>query len=152
MRKVIAVLALFLLDGCGGSSPSAPAPVPTPAPTPVPTFSGVYSGSMTFTGGGLNAVPVPATTTVTQTGTTIALSDLTLSGPFTGTIGLGSTTLNGNSFDGQSSYTSGGCGVVTSKFVGHFAGNLMNLTVTLTPPKVTGNCPVLDIRGELSRP
>lgn len=103
---------------------------------------GTYRGTMTFTGGGVNAVPIQASTTVTHTGTTVSLSDLDVTSPFSGSFGLGNTTLNGNSFDGTSSYASGGCGVVTSRFVGHFAGNLMKPHGHAHAP-----CGVRDLRG-----
>ena len=151
MKKLIAVLAVLALGACGGSSSNSPTTLPTPAPTPTPSASGTYAGTMTFTGNGLNAVPVTGNTTVTQTGSSLAFSNLVLSGIINLSLGLGSTTLNGNAFDGQGSYSSAGCGVVTSHFVGHFAGNLMNLTVTLTPEKHGGGCGVYDIRGEMSR-
>ncbi|HET7292841.1 MAG TPA: hypothetical protein VFM88_10470 [Vicinamibacteria bacterium] len=152
MKRLMVLAALSglgLLGACGGSdSPSAPTPPTTTLP---PSFSGTYRGTMTFTGGGFNAAPIQASTTVTHTGTTLALSDMTITSPFSGSFGLGSAVLNGNSFDGTNSYSSGGCGIVTSRYVGHFAGNLMNLTVTLTPAVRSRDCFVIDIRGELSR-
>lgn len=149
-RAVLAVLVALGVPACGGGggSPSAPTPPTTTLPV---SYSGSYRGTMTFTGGGTNAVPIQANVTVTHTGTTVEFSNLAVTSPFNGEFGLGSATLNGNSFDGTNGYPSGGCGTVTSRYVGHFAGTLMNLTLTLTPAVRSKNCVVLDIRGELSR-
>jgi hypothetical protein len=145
IRKVlVAALVVLPLVACGGGdSPSAPS-VPAPTPTPAPQYGGTYKGAMTYTGGGLNGFPITGTVTVTQTGNSLTLSSLTTSlGP---SFGLGTAPLNGSSFDGTSSYSSSGCGVVVSRYVGRFAGDLMNRTTTLV-----STCGTVDIRGELTR-
>jgi hypothetical protein len=147
IRKVlVAALVVLPLVACGGSdSPSAPS-VPAPAPTPAPQYGGTYRGAMTYTGGGLNGFPITGTVTVTQTGSSLTLSSITTSLGSSYSYGLGTAPLTGSSFDGTSSYSSSGCGVVVSHYVGRFAGDLMNLTTTLV-----STCGTVDIRGELTR-
>ncbi len=145
IRKVlVAALVVLPLVACGGSdSPSAPS-VPVPTPTPAPQYGGTYKGAMTYTGGGLNGFPITGTVTVTQTGSSLTLSSITTSLGIT--YGLGTAPLTGSSFEGTSSYSSSGCGVVVSHYVGRFAGDLMNLTTTLL-----STCGPVDIRGELTK-
>lgn len=149
---VLGMCLVAVLPSCGGSSSSTPTPVTTP-PTTVPTFAGAYSGTMLYNVAGLAEVRVNGRTTVTQNGNTIDLSNIVLtSGTTSITIVLGSAVLNGNAFTGAADYQSSGCGATHVVTSGRFAGNLMNLTATLTfaNANVQG-CARSEMRGELSR-
>jgi hypothetical protein len=111
---------------------------------------------MARTGGGAAAAPCSGRTVITQTGTTISLADLTITGCFPSAVTFGSAsgTLNGNSFTAAGAYQSAGCGVISSTWTGFFSGDarLLNLRVVLTPaPPDPGGCGVLQFLGEINR-
>jgi hypothetical protein len=150
MKRACAVLVLGLLAACGGdggsSSPTTPA---TPAPTPTPvTYNGTYTGtSMTYTGGG-GQLLISASTTITQSGSSLILGTLQITSPVSVSYGMGAAVLTGNTFDGTSQYQSSACGIVSNHYRGYFSGdgNLMNLTASMT-----SNCGNTEIRGEMRR-
>jgi hypothetical protein len=149
---VLGMCLTAVLPSCGKSSSSTPTPVTTP-PTTVPTFAGSYSGTMLYNVAGLAELRLSGRTTVTQNGNTIDFSNMVLtSGATSITILLGSAVLNGNAFTGTADYNSSGCGAAHVVTSGRFAGNLMNLTATLTfaNANVQG-CARSETRGELSR-
>lgn len=153
MRHALAVVSLLLLVGCGGGS-SSPTPVtPTPAPTPVPTFSGSYSGPMIENLAGQAEVRGTGSTRLTQNGSTIDFTPLVvvIPGLTTQSYQLGTAATTGNSFGGTSAYQSNGCDRVDVAWTGRFAGNLMNLTVILTPIGRGSACGRFEFRGELSK-
>jgi hypothetical protein len=134
---MIAVGILAVLAACGGgsSTPAAPAP-PPPTPTPAPNYSGTYtSNSMIFNLAGLAELRGTGRTTVTQNGNSLDFSRLEISNTVIGSTSyqLGNATLTGQTFTGASAYNSVGCDVINVTWDGRFAGNLMNLHVTLTP-------------------
>ena len=146
------------IGACGGSSPSGPSATSTPVPTPTPvSFSGTYSGNMAGTGNGVAAATCTGRTTVTQSGTTLTFSDLTVTTCVPSPLSVpGSTaTLSGLNFTGNTSYNSAGCGVVASAWTGLFSGDarLLNLRVVLTPgPTASSDCGgVLQFLGEIVR-
>lgn len=156
MRKLwlLALLAV-VLPSCGGSS-STPTPVtPAPTPTPVPSFTGTYtSSSMIFNLAGLAELRGTGRTTVTQNGNSLDFSRLEISNTVIGATSyqLGTATLVGQTFTGASSYNSSGCDVVNVTWDGRFAGNLMNLHVTLSPTGRASGCQTKsELRGELSK-
>jgi hypothetical protein len=102
---------------------------------------------MTYTGGS-GQLLISASTTITQTGSTLSFSSLQITAPISGSYGMGTAVLTGSGFDGTSQYSSSGCGVVTNHYRGYFSGdgNIMNMTMTLT-----SNCGTTDIRGEMRR-
>lgn len=156
MRRILALGVLVVLPACGGgsSSPSVvPAPVPTP--TPVPSFSGTYStSSMIFNLAGLAELRGTGRTTVTQNGNSLDFTRLEISNSVLGATSyqLGTATLVGQTFTGASAYNSQGCDVINVTWDGRFAGNLMNLHVTLSPTGRASGCQTKsELRGELSK-
>ncbi len=153
VRRLLVLVGASVLVSCGSDSPTTP-PAPVPTPTPV-SYSGTYTGPMTFTHGGV--LNVTGRTTVTHSSGTVSLSNLTLSylGTPVTTFGLGSASFDGTAFDGSIQYSSSGCGTMMSRYKGLFGINgsvaKMNLQVTLTPLTTTGNCGTSDVRGELTR-
>lgn len=69
LARVLVVGSVLLIDGCGGSTPSAPsAPAPTPVPAPVTTTlgQGTYSGPA-GAAGPLATITLSAAGTLTTT-------------------------------------------------------------------------------------
>lgn len=148
LRSISPFALVFLLAGCGGSSPSAPTAAP-PVPTPTPVvYSGSFRGTMTLTGLGIAALPCTGATTATQTGNAISFSSLTITSCLTANFGAGSGTMNGNTFSGTGAYTPGCGGSATSTWTGHFSGDarLMNLKVIIVACGET-----LQFLGELTK-
>jgi hypothetical protein len=151
-RMAVVVLALALPACDGGSRTPATPPTPAPAPTPTPvSYSGTYSGTMSVTAAGMAAVPVTGRTTITQTGDSLAFSDLTITGAVNGTFGAGNAVLSSNTFNGAGASNTAACGASNSTWTGYFSndGRLLNLKVVLAPRN--RNCFDYQFLGELAR-
>ena len=145
-------LALCITAACGGgnSSPTSPTPV---QPT-FPQVSGNYAGTITFTLPELGqSVSCPATTVVTQTGNSVSIAPILLSGACAGfieSIPLGTVTIDQNgAFDDaeNESFTDPTCGVYTGTGSGGFFGRELRFSVTAT----SSTCYNFSVTAVLSR-
>lgn len=147
MKRMILALSLAVIAGCGGSTTTPPPQVTTTTTLP-PNFSGSYSGLVVFNVAGQAEVRPTARVTVTHTGNTISYSNLVVTlGNTPISFPLGTAGLSGSSFVGANVYQSSGCGISTASSVARFAGNLMNLQVSVT----SASCAESRMVGELSR-
>jgi hypothetical protein len=149
IKKLATVAVLLALAACGGGdSPSTPTPVPTPTPV---SFSGTYTGALSYTSSGTGVLTAQGTLRTTHSGNALTFGDLSMSlfGQ-TITYGMGDAVLNQSdrSFDNLTTYQSTGCGTVVSRYHGYFSGDggILNLTY-----KLVSSCGTADIRGELRR-
>lgn len=153
MRKVFALGVLVLLPACGGGG-SSPTQITTTTTTiPPVNYSGAYLGNMVENVNQQAQINVRGAVQVTHNGNSLDFGNLVLSasGFTTQSYAMGSATLNGNVYSGGTSYNSQGCGVINVTNNGRFAGNLINMTVTLLPASSVRGCDKFEIRGELSR-
>ena len=135
-QHVIVVLALCITAACGdgNSSPTAPSPI-QPA---FPQVSGNYSGSITLT---YPEVPLtvtcPATTVITQSGSSVSIAPLLLSGACAGVLDslpLGTVTIDTNGAitdDGRDTYTED-CGTYNVTGSGGFFGRELRFSLVAT--------------------
>jgi hypothetical protein len=146
-RSILALLSVIFIAGCGGSTTTPPPPVTTTTTLP-PNFSGSYSGLVVFNVAGQAEIRPTARVTVTHAGNTITYSNLVVTvGTTPVSFPLGTAGLSGSQFVGANAYQSSGCGVSTANSVARFAGNLMNLQVSVT----SAGCAESRMVGELSR-
>ena len=114
-----ALVCAVLLSACGSSTPTAPTPR-------VPQVAGSYTGTVTFTYPQLGqSLVCPATTTINQTGSAIAIAPVRLSGPCgTISIPLGDADIDANGSIGSESGTLNepSCGVYSYTASGGFFG------------------------------
>ena len=130
-------------------SPTAPSP---PTPT-FPQVSGNYSGSITFS---YPEVPLtltcPATTVITQSGSSVSIAPLLLSGDCAGVLDslpLGTVTIDINGAitdDGMNTYTED-CGTYNATGSGGFFGRELRFSLVAT----STTCENFNLTAVLSR-
>jgi hypothetical protein len=128
LRKLV-FLFVLMLSACGGS-PSAPTPQ-------IPSVVGNYTGNTVLTLPELGqSVTCPTTTSVTQSGTTVNIAPLVLSGECGNlSLPLGQATIdNTGAIQGQSSgtYDEPSCGRYNYTSSGGFFGRDLRLAVNAT--------------------
>ena len=132
MKTVSALATVALLvAGCGGGSPTGP------SGSQFPSVAGNYSGATTMTFPEVNeTVTCPTTTSVTQSGTTVSIAPLVLTGACTGfSILFGSVTINETgAFPAMPPTTVNepSCGTYNVVGSGGFFGRELRLSITAT--------------------
>jgi hypothetical protein len=128
-RTALCMILALAISACGGKSPSEPTET-------IPRVSGAYSGSATFTYPELQAtVTCPASTTVTQSGSTVSVAPLVLTGQCgTMSLPLGQVTIDATgAIQGESgNYTEPTCGVYNYTASGGFFTREFRLSVAAT--------------------
>ena len=133
MRSVIATILALLLTACGGGSGSPTAPTQS-----MPNVGGNYSGALTIVFPELaTSVSCPGTTSVTQSGSSLNIAPIILSGQCAGlSIPLGAATIDatGNLAGGAATgtYTDPSCGTYTYTGSGGFFGREMRISMNAT--------------------
>lgn len=131
MRRLMLVVVVLAVSCGGGDSPTSPS-------QPIPTVSGTYTGSVNFTFPELQVtVTCPASTTVTQSGRTVNIAPLVLTGDCDSmSIPFGQTTIDATgAIEGGSargSYNEPSCGVYNYVASGGFFGSEFRLSMTAT--------------------
>ncbi len=147
LQMVVAVVVATAGIACGSESPTAPTPT-------IPTVSGAYSGSLNFTFPELQAsLSCPASTTVTQSGSTVSLAPLTVTGEcgqYFSSIPLGQVTIDTTgAFTGSNSgsYNEPTCGIYNYTASGGFYGRELRLSMVAT----SASCWNFNFSATLSR-
>lgn len=145
MKRLAVVVALIGLVSCGGNgSPTGPS-------NKIPNVVGSYSGTATFTYPELQVtLTCPASTVVTQSGSTVSLAPIVLNGQCQGvSIPVGQTTIDntGAMQSENGSYTEPSCGVYAYSASGGFFGREFRFSLNAT----SSTCYNMNITGVLSR-
>jgi hypothetical protein len=133
LSKVIVTLSSLVFSIACGESSSPTAPTPS-----IPNVAGNYSGSLSIALPELGqTLTCPGTTTVTQSGSTVSLAPIALSGVCAGlSIPLGSGTIDatGNLTGGTTSgsYTDPSCGTYSYTGSGGFFGRDLRISMVAT--------------------
>ena len=138
MRARLALVSIIVLglSACGGDNKSPTSPTPLPTTPTFPQVSGNYSGSITFS---YPEVPLtltcPATTVITQSGSSVSMTPLLLSGDCAGdSLPLGTVTIDTNGAitdDGMDTYTED-CGTYNVTGSGDFFGRELRFSLVAT--------------------
>jgi hypothetical protein len=140
IRLPLVAAIVALLAGCASKGTTT---APTPA---VPNVAGSYSGSVTVTYHSiLQSITCPATTTVTQSGTTVTMAPLMLGGQCQ-TIGVTSVTVGTFTISSTGSLDTRtvanvslpSCGSYSTSATGAFSGSTLQLTIDYTA--ITPSC------------
>lgn len=129
--RVCVLLAGLLAVSCGGGSPTAPTPS-------IPTVSGSYAGSSTTTFPELQVtVTCPASTTITQSGSTVSIAPVILKGQCGDlSVPVGQVTIDTTgAIDGGSArgtYNEPSCGIYSYTASGGFFGRELRVSVSAT--------------------
>ena len=129
---LLAFIVLAAACGGGGSSPTSPPPTPT-----IPNVAGNYSGSATFNFPELaTTLTCPASTSVTQSGSTVNVAPIILTGQCQNiSIPFGQATIDntGNLGGSQSgSYNEPSCGTYNYTGSGGFFGRDLRISLNAT--------------------
>jgi hypothetical protein len=128
---LLVVVGLTACGGGGGGNPGSPTPT-------IPSVGGSYSGNATLALPEMQtSVTCPASTVVTQTGSTVNIAPIVLKGDCGGmSIPLGSTTIDSNgALDPQGSsgtYNEPSCGTYKYTGSGGFYGNELRISMSAT--------------------
>ena len=129
MRRLCVLVALLTVVSCGGGSPTKPS-------SSIPTVSGSYSGTATLNFPQLQVLlTCPASTTVTQSGSTINLSAIVLGGACATSIPVGQVSIDSNGTligIGSGTATDPSCGSYSYTGNGGFSGRDFHLSLTST--------------------
>ncbi len=141
MRGFIVTTCLIIvlgLSACGGDNKNPTSPTPFPTTPTFPQVSGNYSGSITLT---FPEVPLtltcPATTVIAQSGSSVSIAPLLLSGACAGVLDslpLGTVTIDTNGAitdDGMDTYTED-CGTYNATGSGGFFGRELRFSLVAT--------------------
>lgn len=148
MRRVLVFAMLVCAGaaiGCGGG-PTSPSSLSSASTSASSSVDGNYSGSITFTYSSLGgSVTCPASTSVTQVGTTVTIGAITPSGAcasFGASPPLGSFTIDNTGSLGTTTtnnVTSASCnGAFNTTLTGGFSGSTLQFSFVFTA--VSGGC------------
>lgn len=152
MRKFSSVAVYFVLAisaiACGSSSPTTPTPV---APT-VPQVAGSYAGTITITYPEINrTLSCPATTSVTQSGSSVNIAPLALSGLCAGL----SIPFGGDAIDATGNFTSSPTGTYSDPSCGSYSyvssGGFFGRELRLSMTAISSTCLDLNFSANLTR-
>ena len=141
MRALLALVSIIVLglSACGGDNKNPTSPTPFSTTPTFPQVSGNYSGSITIT---FPEVPLtltcPATTVIAQSGSSVSIAPLLLSGACAGVLDslpLGTVTIDTNGAitgDGMDTYIEEDCGTYNVTGSGGFFGRELRLSLLAT--------------------
>lgn len=128
--SALVVAVAIASAGCGGSS--------TGPSNRIPSVNGAYSGTVTVVYPELQrSVTCPASTTVTQSGSTVNIAPIVLAGQCGGiSIPIGQTTIDSTGAvdggSGSGTYNEPSCGVYSYSFSGGFFGREFRASANYT--------------------
>ena len=150
LKQAVVCLCLIVAVACGGENSSPTAPSPT-QPT-FPQVNGNYSGSITVTYPEVpTTVTCPATTAVTQSGRSVSIAPLLLSGACAGVadslpLGMFTIDTNGAIDDWRGTLTED-CGIYNATASGGFFGRELRFSAVFT----SSTCSNFNFTAVLSR-
>jgi large exoprotein involved in heme utilization and adhesion len=144
-RSALCVIVTLAVSACGGDSPSAPSPN-------TPAVSGGYAGNGTLVAPQLAArVTCPASTSVTQSGKTVSIAPIVLTGECGSiSIPVGQVAIDATgAIDGSASgsFNEPGCGTYHYVGSGGFFGREFRISMSAT----SSSCENFNFTAVLSR-
>jgi large exoprotein involved in heme utilization and adhesion len=144
-RSGLCVIVTLMVSACGGDSPSAPSP-------DIPSVIGRYAGNATLAAPELDKrVTCPASTSVTQSGKTVSIAPIVLTGECGRiTIPVGQVTIDATgAIDGSASgsFNEPGCGTYDYVGTGGFFDREFRISIAAT----SSSCNHFNFTGVLSR-
>ena len=144
-RSALYVIVTLAISACGGDSPSAPSPN-------IPSVSGRYAGNATLAAPQVDArVTCPASTNVTQSGKTVSIAPIVLTGECGSiSIPVGQVTIDATgAIDGSASgsFNEPGCGTYDYVGSGGFVDRELRISISAT----SSSCYAFNFTAVLSR-
>ena len=144
-RSALCVIVTLAVSACDGNAPSAPSPN-------IPSVTGRYAGNATLASPELDKrVTCPASTSVTQSGKTVSIAAIVLTGECGSiSIPVGQVTIDATgAIDGRASgsFNEPGCG--TYDYVG--TGGFIDREFRISMSATSSSCYPFNFTGVLSR-